>query len=126
MFKFHVIGHMQMHLKQTWQNVFLLMTHCIITNFYMSHHGCEFGFKLVAMCTIWTWIQVGYHVHNVNLNLGWLPCVQTINFPNAYLGGTWSSWKFHDDRQMFLSLLFNSLTSMRVEMQYFTFKLHFF
>jgi hypothetical protein len=76
-------------------------------------YGLELG--MVAMCTIWTWTRVGYHVHNVNLNLGWLLCAQNIDYPIAY-----SPWKFHNDKQMFF-ILFNSLTSKEGKMHHLTY-----
>lgn len=40
--------------------------------FYLWHIVSQPFLKLIVMCTILTWVRVGCHVHNVNLNSSWL------------------------------------------------------
>jgi hypothetical protein len=63
------------------------------------------------MCTMWTWTWIGFHVHKTKITQ--VPI--------------WNPWKFHNDKQMFSNLLFNSFISKEEKNAiYFTLKLHFF
>ncbi len=71
-----------------------LYLYCIIT-LYLSHHGCELEFKLVARCTMWIWTWAHYHVHNVNLNL----CLlfgQNVNYSSFF----WVEIEAHENLAM--------------------------